>query len=373
MRNSNQVTGKHQRLIPLPFMFLGIFLGFEMVGCGGKQPMETLPNPLQTASPTQSSSLYPKGKIVFSAESDLDYQEFIINPDGTQKIKRDRAENIRKILISPTQDKIAFNYYNPSTGKTAFEIANIDGTDPIKIGENQEIISFDWSPDGTKVVFVSFYKGIYKCVIVDSNGSNEKIIEVPKPPAQVAWAPDGSGIAVNTWGRPYAFNQTIYFVKTSGEVITLTEPERGKLLAGWSSSEKRLAFVEEPINVSDSESRAYRLYTINADGTNRNQMALEVYLFSVSWSPDGKTLLYTSTYLDKYTLHTIKFDGTDRRQLTSDSSNNKSPSWSPDGKKIVFESDRDGNSEIYTMDADGSNQKRLTETPFIAESYPRWY
>jgi Tol biopolymer transport system component len=38
-------------------------------------------------------------------------------------------------------------------------------------------------------------------------------------------------------------------------------------------------------------------------------------------------------------------------------------SYSPDGKSIVFTSFRDGDGEIYIMDADGSNPRRITHAP----------
>ena len=42
---------------------------------------------------------------------------------------------------------------------------------------------------------------------------------------------------------------------------------------------------------------------------------------------------------------------------------NLDPSWSPDGKTIAFTSNRNGELEIYSMNANGSNQKRLTTDP----------
>jgi WD40-like Beta Propeller Repeat len=37
--------------------------------------------------------------------------------------------------------------------------------------------------------------------------------------------------------------------------------------------------------------------------------------------------------------------------------------WSPDGKTILFSSNRDGDPEVYAMDADGSHQRNLTRHP----------
>jgi Tol biopolymer transport system component len=40
--------------------------------------------------------------------------------------------------------------------------------------------------------------------------------------------------------------------------------------------------------------------------------------------------------------------------------NSAEPAWSPDGRTLLFTSWQDGNAEIYRMDAAGGGVKRLT-------------
>jgi Tol biopolymer transport system component len=54
-------------------------------------------------------------------------------------------------------------------------------------------------------------------------------------------------------------------------------------------------------------------------------------------------------------------DGSDLRRLTTTPGYDAEGAYSPDGKSIVFTSQRDGDLEIYVMNADGKNQRRLTE------------
>ena len=82
-----------------------------------------------------------------------------------------------------------------------------------------------------------------------------------------------------------------------------------------------------------------------------------------SWSPDGKTILFTGSANGVQDIWTVNPDGTGLHQLTSKSLNNSQPAWSSDGSKIVFVSNRGGTSDIWIMNSDGTGQKRLTTLP----------
>jgi TolB protein len=63
-----------------------------------------------------------------------------------------------------------------------------------------------------------------------------------------------------------------------------------------------------------------------------------------------------------FDIYTSKPDGSDLRRLTDSPGYDAEATLSPDGKTIVFTSTRDGDLDIYTMDVDGSNVRRLTNT-----------
>jgi Tol biopolymer transport system component len=56
-------------------------------------------------------------------------------------------------------------------------------------------------------------------------------------------------------------------------------------------------------------------------------------------------------------------DGGNLVRLTDTPGYDAEGSYSPDGKSIVFTSFRDGDAEIYIMDADGRNPRRITHAP----------
>jgi dipeptidyl aminopeptidase/acylaminoacyl peptidase len=82
-----------------------------------------------------------------------------------------------------------------------------------------------------------------------------------------------------------------------------------------------------------------------------------------SWSPDGKSIVFTSFRNGKGDIYAMDARGTGQRRLTTTPAHDDLPAWSPDGSRIAFTSDRDGNLELYVMNADGSGQTRLTFDP----------
>jgi len=127
---------------------------------------------------------------------------------------------------------------------------------------------------------------------------------------------------------------------------------------------------------------AKEIYISDYDGENQRRITVGAALnISPTWSPDGRTIAYTSYKqcvtgrgctggLPNIFLQHI-FEGVPPEELTANNSQNFLPVWSPDGTRIAFMSTRDGNPDIYVMNRDGSNVRRLTNNPAIDDS-PTW-
>jgi TolB protein len=59
-------------------------------------------------------------------------------------------------------------------------------------------------------------------------------------------------------------------------------------------------------------------------------------------------------------IYTSKTDGTDLRQITSNGAYNAEATVSPDGQTIIFTSTRDGDIDLYTMNLTGGDVRRIT-------------
>lgn len=76
-------------------------------------------------------------------------------------------------------------------------------------------------------------------------------------------------------------------------------------------------------------------------------------------SPDGTRIVFGY----KGNLYTVPAAGGKAAQLTSNPAYDSDPIWSPDGKTIVFSSYREGSKDIFSVNADGGIPKRLTTHP----------
>ena len=88
---------------------------------------------------------------------------------------------------------------------------------------------------------------------------------------------------------------------------------------------------------------------------------------SAQLSPDGTTLLYTTTHYNMgenrgvTAIYTQDMATGEVKQLTDFASNNSSPAWSADGASIYFLSNRSGSSQVWQMSAKGENPVQLTD------------
>ncbi len=85
----------------------------------------------------------------------------------------------------------------------------------------------------------------------------------------------------------------------------------------------------------------------------------------LTFSPDGAYLAGTVSNIPKGALpesHIWIFDGSrnEFRQFTFSTKSERSPQWSPDGKSLAFSSDRNERSQIYTIRVDGGEAMQLT-------------
>ncbi|MBP7274897.1 MAG: PD40 domain-containing protein [Kiritimatiellae bacterium] len=132
-------------------------------------------------------------------------------------------------------------------------------------------------------------------------------------------------------------------------------------------------FAQSRLALVGSRSGRKELYLADSDGANLTQLTRDrsISLFP-RWSPDNRSLVYTS-YLNKFPdLLRIDLASGGRRKLASYRGLNIGGAFSPDGRQVALVLSKDGNPELYVMNLADSSLTRLTRTPQANESSPCW-
>ena len=230
-------------------------------------------------------------------------------------------------------------------------------------------------------------------VVIDAPVGDLRRIEGP------AWSPDGRkiyfvGSGNERHGENYVYYESDAFVvdAAGGRPQQLTTMhDVGGVLPTPDGKNLVLARLEEPGRFPGTLS----IWIADANGGHARRLldSKKGQLdFPGSWSPDGKTLVFTRCTFpvpdqnglvpNTCGVYTSSFDGQDVRKLAGRS---RSPSFSADGRHIAFVSDRDKSgkfrtgedeeefaSELYVMDVDGTHPERLTKSAALAEDGPVW-
>jgi hypothetical protein len=167
-----------------------------------------------------------------------------------------------------------------------------------------------------------------------------------------AMAADGSGVHPVTATRLGASEPA---VSPDGAELAFTA-ERARTSTG--------AATNSSVAVSDIDGRHVRFVTDPIDPAA-----------GPDWSPDGRSLVFTSARDGTLDVYQVDADGTDEVRLTDDPGDDGHPSWSPDGSLVAYDH-RDGDSiEIRVVSPDGGAPRTVVRTmarvPFPGE--PAWH
>jgi len=115
-----------------------------------------------------------------------------------------------------------------------------------------------------------------------------------------------------------------------------------------------------------------QIFVMDYDGDNARAITKGGTLNLLpSWSPSGKSVLFTSYRYDNPDLFEVSIAGGTPRRLSKHPGLNTGGKVSPDNTRIALTLSKDGNSEIYLLDRQGNTLKRLTQKWGIDTS-PAW-
>jgi TolB protein len=255
------------------------------------------------------------------------------------------------------------------------DISNIyqsdyDGANQSRLTVNRSIdIAPAWAPDNSVIAYTSYKTG-YPDIILQSL----RDARMPTNPARgtseahnllSAWSPDGTRLAFMS-NRDGGGNSEIYIVNRDGSGLRrLTNHPGADSTPTWSPTGQQLAFTSD-------RSGAPQIYIVNLDGTGIQRIDCDsTWCDRATWSRAPlNEIAYASRSGAGFDIRIFDFQSRTSRTITDGIGSNESPAFAPNGRHLAFTSDRSGRPQIYTIARDGTGLRQITKAG--SNRFPSW-
>ena len=271
------------------------------------------------------------------------------------------------VQISPDATMVAYVRYSMSIMRDRREgrlwLVGTDGSSHRKLtSEDRSESSPRWSPDGTRIAFVSgSTEGSEIYVYWVETGQIARLTQLERSPGGIAWSPNGRQIAF-----------TMLVPEARPVFATMPAKPAGAEWADPPIVETRVRHEADGSGVIEPGFR--HIFVIPADGGSARQITAGDFQHGAPvWGADGRSILFNANRrpgweweLDQSDIYQISLNDGVTVPLTSRNGPDGGQVVSPDGSSVAFTSFEDRvrtyqTQDLHLMRADGSGKSLLLE------------